>query len=149
VRVVLDANVLISFLLSKSNPNPANQIIASAVSGRFTLLVNDQLLHELASRVAKKPYLAQRIRAGALARFLALLDEIAETVDLPGTAHPSIVRDPDDDYLIALAVAGRADILVTGDHDLLVIADLTPFRILSLRAFANLLAETDVNGTER
>jgi putative PIN family toxin of toxin-antitoxin system len=139
VRVVLDTNVYIGFLLSQSDANVANRIIGPAVSGAFTLLATDQLLQEVASRVTQKPYLARRIDPRDLARFLTLLAEIAEMGDLPGPTHPSVVRDPDDDYLVALAVAGNADMLVTGDHDLLAIADLTPFRILPLRAFADLL----------
>ncbi len=139
MRVVLDTNVLISHLLPASGTSLADRIIDAAVSGGFTLLVTDQLLQEVASRVTRKPYLARRIQPHELARFMTLLTEIAELVHLPNTPHPSVVRDPDDDYLIALAVAGNADILVTGDHDLLAIADLTPFRILTLRAFADLL----------
>ena len=139
MRVVLDTNVLISHLLPSSSASVAEWVIDTAVTGRFTILVNDQLLRELSSRVTRKPYLAQRIELYELTRFLTLLSEIAELVHLSSTPHPSVVRDAEDDYLIALAVAGKADILVTGDRDLLAIADLTPFRIMTLRALTNML----------
>jgi len=139
VRVVLDTNVLISHLLPSSSASVAEWVTDTAVTGRFTILVNDQLLRELSSRVTQKPYLAQRIELYELTRFLTLLSEIAELVPLSSTPHPSVVRDAEDDYLIALAVTGNADILVTGDRDLLAIADLTPFRIMTLRAIADLL----------
>jgi putative PIN family toxin of toxin-antitoxin system len=103
------------------------------------LSTTNSYIRELSSRITRKPYLAQRIELYELTRFLTLLSEIAELVHLSSTPHPSVVRDAEDDYLIALAVAGKADILVTGDRDLLAIADLTPFRIMTLRAFADLL----------
>ena len=49
---------------------------------------------------------------------------------------PAISRDPDDDYLLALAKVGKADILITGDKDLLVLEKYGRTRVLNARAFA-------------
>ena len=52
---------------------------------------------------------------------------------------PAVVRDPKDDYLIAHAVMGQADYLVTGDDDLLSLGRIDTIRILSPRQFWDLL----------
>mgnify|MGYP003393236753 CR=1 FL=1 len=56
-------------------------------------------------------------------------------VDLPQVI-PAISRDPDDDYLLALAKAGKANVLITGDDDLLVLKKHGRTRILNARNFA-------------
>ena len=144
LRVILDPNILISHLLPSKLVSLADRVVDAAVSGVFTPLISDELLHELITRVQQKPYLARNITSADLAALLDALSAAAERVDLAGITIPRIVRDPDDDYLIAMADTGNADILVSGDHDLLDIADLTAFRILSMRAFADLLTEEDL-----
>ena len=56
---------------------------------------------------------------------------------VPKPAKPSAlgIRDADDEWIIASALAGRADVLVTGDQDLLAIANQSPIPILSPRGF--------------
>ena len=55
----------------------------------------------------------------AFARLVAREAEIAPRIEAP---IPAVTRDPEDDYLIAYALVGRADYLVSGDKDLLVMA---------------------------
>jgi predicted nucleic acid-binding protein len=93
--------------------------------------------------------LARNITSADLSVLVNALTVAAERVDLAGIAIPRIVRDPDDDYLIAMAVTGNADVLVSGDHDVLGIANLTSFRIMSMRDFADLLNVADVSDTGR
>jgi predicted nucleic acid-binding protein len=50
-------------------------------------------------------------------------------------ACPISMRDPDDERVLAGALAAGVEILITGDQDLLVVADESPIRILSPRAF--------------
>lgn len=137
-RVLLDTNVLITFLLDRERKSPATPIVEAALVGEYHVLISDELVHELATRVERKPYLAQRIASANVAALTRGLFAIGERIDLSAVTIYRVVRDPEDDYLIALAVAGNADILVTGARDLLAIADLTPFRILTLRTFAEL-----------
>jgi len=63
-----------------------------------------------------------------------LVPEIEETV-------PALVRDPKDDYLLAHALVARADYLVTGDKDLLVLNPVGDLQILSPTQFTLILAE--------
>jgi putative PIN family toxin of toxin-antitoxin system len=56
-----------------------------------------------------------------------------EVTPKPAVPLDILVRDPDDRWILASAVAGRADVLVTGDQDLLAVADQAPLTILSPR----------------
>jgi uncharacterized protein len=56
-------------------------------------------------------------------------------VPKPAKAYPLPIRDPADRWGLASAVAGQADVLITGDSDLLEIAPKAPLRIIDLRGF--------------
>jgi putative PIN family toxin of toxin-antitoxin system len=63
---------------------------------------------------------------------------LSEIVELP-EAIPCISRDPDDDLIIACAVVGHADVIVSGDRDLLDLEQVGDIPILSAAAFSDLL----------
>ena len=128
-RVAVDTGVLIShLLLPDSTPG---QVVRRAVN-EAQLLASDDTLEELAevlSRSKFDPYLT----IGERQEFLRLLLRIVERV--PIIQSVQACRDPGDDKFLELAVNGQADVLVTGDKDLL---DLDPFRgipVLTPRAF--------------
>ena len=52
------------------------------------------------------------------AQTLAQVRQLAEVIDPPALAKP-VCRDPDDDAVLALTIAAQADLIVSGDHDLL------------------------------
>jgi putative PIN family toxin of toxin-antitoxin system len=81
-----------------------------------------QLIEELETVLAR-PAFRDRLGDESIARFLLGLHSIAELVDDPPPAEEQVSRDPDDDYLIALARAAHVDGLVSGDRDLLVLDD--------------------------
>ena len=135
MRVLLDTNILISYLLTPDSDSPAVQLVEAAILGRFTLLLPEALLEELAARVAAKPYLARRIKPEELAQLADILRGVAATIPRIAQAIPAVTRDPKDDYLLAYALVGGADCLVTGDDDLLALGDRAGIAILSPRAF--------------
>jgi putative PIN family toxin of toxin-antitoxin system len=69
-----------------------------------------------------------------LTSFIGLLREYATLVPDPRSS-PKRSRDPDDDYLLAVCKAGRADVLLTGDGDLLVLKHHEGTAILSVAEF--------------
>ena len=96
-------------------------------------MVCPSLLDEL-RRVLNRPKFRRYVSRDRSTRFLAALTRSAEHHD-DLTATPSVSRDPEDDYLIALARTARADALVSGDKDLthLMLLDLviqTPRQLL-------------------
>lgn len=134
-RVVLDTNVLISaFLWPLGKPFAC----LSWVLDNATLIVSRELLEELESRMARPKftkYLDESKRR-AVVGDLALN---SVQVELSGTVK--LCRDPDDDKLLEMAAMGRADCLVTGDLDLLVLGAFRTIPILTPAGFLDLLMQ--------
>lgn len=124
MRVLVDTNVLISILLKPSEGGPVRALFHAFVAGRFTLLLPEWLIDELTNSVQTKPRLAKRISAAQLNRFTALLRAAAEQIAEIEAPIPVVSRDPDDDYVLAHALVGNTDYLVTGDKDLLALVGL-------------------------
>ncbi len=122
-RVVFDTNVLISGALSITS-KPALALEKAINSGQF--LASTATLRELMEKLlsAKFDLYVSREKRDALLLRLAPLIEIVEVVQ---TIQAS--RDPKDDKFLEVAVNGRADVLVTGDGDLL---ELNPFRGIAI-----------------
>ncbi len=133
MRALLDANVLVSALLSKRGA-PA-QLVERWLDGEFELIVCEQLLSEIASTFAS-PKLSSRVEADAAAGFVRLLRDFADLVSDPVDPPPLKSTDPGDDYLLALAAREQA-LLVTGDGHLLGLAGSAP--IFAPRAFLGTL----------
>ena len=132
--------MLISYLLLPRAEGVIASIIAAASLGTFTLLLPEELLEELALVTREKPYLASRIRPEQVDTFVQALREIGEPLSPIEEQLPPVSRDAKDDYLLAAAVISRADFLVTGDKDLLVLGEVERLKILTPTAFATLLA---------
>jgi uncharacterized protein len=134
VRAVLDPNVVISGALS-SRGAPAD-LLRALDAGEFELIVSASLTDELA-RALGYPKLRRHIPEPDAAELLRWVTGAATVVVDPQTDPPAHSRDPDDDYLIALASAHSAA-LVSGDKHLLALEQEIP--VFSPRAFLDLLA---------
>lgn len=111
IRAVLDTTVLASAFV---RPEPApGQLLQAWNDGRFTLILSEHILGELADTF-DEPYFAHRLPPAQRAENLAQLRQkallIAPTVPVHGVA-----THPEDDLVLAAAVSGQADYLVTGD----------------------------------
>jgi putative PIN family toxin of toxin-antitoxin system len=108
---VLDTNVFVSAFLSRSPTSPTRELIQRWLAGEFTLLISDALLDELAEKLVERG-----IEQEQVITFLAMLNSLAEYVEVPTEAvQPVITADPDDDHILACAVVARADYLVSYD----------------------------------
>lgn len=121
MRALIDTNVLISYLLLPKEVGSITDIFHAIRDGRFTLLLPEPLLQELTETVKSKPRLSRRISPSELASFTKGLVMFGERLPEIGAPYPSVTRDQKDDYLLAYAQIARADYLVTGDKDLLVL----------------------------
>jgi len=135
MRVLLDANLFISYLLTPDRESPVVRVVKAGVAGDFTLLLPAALLDEFSRRVQTKPYLAERITPEDLQRLTAILETVVETIPEIQRPIPAVTRDPKDDYLLAYALVGQADYLVSGDADLLDIERVGACHILSPPVF--------------
>ncbi len=136
-RVIVDANIYISYLLhSSTEAHWTQEIIERAVSRPVELVLPEELIAELSVSIRSKPYLQKNIEPAEVDRLMFVLRSIAIPVQPLPSPFPTLTRDTRDDYLLAYAGAHDVDILVTGDKDLLVLsAHLDRPRIMNAREF--------------
>ncbi|MDQ3250257.1 MAG: putative toxin-antitoxin system toxin component, PIN family [Chloroflexota bacterium] len=139
MRVLLDTNIFISYLLSINSNRVVAKIVKAAVTGDYQLLIIEELLIEIIHTVQNKPDLQARIPLDALEELITILRTLAETIPMLEAKIPSLTRDPKDDYLLAYALVGAADYLVTDDKDLLVLKRVADVIIISIHDFWVLL----------
>jgi putative PIN family toxin of toxin-antitoxin system len=131
MRVIIDANVWISYLLTRDERRTVRQLIRRCLTADIALLVPPELLDELAASITTHSHLAARIAPPDLA---VLLYEIRQIATVPPSLSENLRRfgrDPKDDYLVAYALVHQADYLVTGDDDLLALDAVDELRIVS------------------
>ncbi len=138
MRAVLDTNLLVSYLLTH-HPPIATIIDGFLAQDEFVMVTAPELLTEL-DRVLTYPKLQRYYTDEERTRFVALVMALGEVVDLPETI-PRICRDPDDDRLIACAVVGEADVIVSGDNDLLALERVGDIPILTAAQFLAMLEQ--------
>lgn len=139
MRVFVDTSIFISYLLSQKKDSFVPLLLNKIVEGEITLLVSRELLEEIEATVQRKPKLLQTITQQRLTGFIQLLQAISEEIPLIRDAIPQITRDPNDDFLIAYAVLGQADYLISGDKDLLVLGAVHGVQIVGSGEFRNLI----------
>ena len=116
MRVVLDANVLISAAISRG---PSHRIVQAWLQyQRFELVICDRLLGEVRSVLTERPRIRKWISIDAAELYVTTLATAADLRPDPAPG-PALTRDPDDDYVIHLAQAHDVDYIVSGDADLL------------------------------
>lgn len=128
MRAVIDTNVLLSGLLWRG---PAHALLEQVRNGSVTFLSSPELLAELADVLARPKFDAILSRSNSSReQMLAQVRILAELTDPPPLPKP-VCRDPDDDAVLALATAALADVIVSGDDDLLSLVSFEGIQILS------------------
>jgi len=123
MRVVFDTNVLVSALLFE-NSTPAQAFFFAASNGE--ILISTDLVNEI-HRVIYRPKFNRYISDSQREDFMLSLVETGDLVNV--TEAIAVCRDPKDNMILELAVSGKADVIVTGDDDLLA---LNPFREIAI-----------------
>lgn len=117
MRAVADTNVLVSGLLWHGAPH---SLLEQVRSGALMLVSSPALLAELADVIGRPKFDLALARSNTSREHT--LDEIyrlVEVVEPPPLPAP-VCRDPDDDVVLALAIAAHVELIVSGDPDLLV-----------------------------
>jgi putative PIN family toxin of toxin-antitoxin system len=128
-RAVLDTNTWVSGL---GWGGPPGEVVEAALAGRFDIVTSPALLDEL-RRVLAYPKLA------------AIFDDVDEIVGLIALASHvvrpvltrDLARDPDDNRVLEAAIAGNADVIITGDADLLDLQVVQGVRIVTPADFTD------------
>ncbi|MBI3517405.1 MAG: putative toxin-antitoxin system toxin component, PIN family [Proteobacteria bacterium] len=123
--------MLLSGLLWRGAPHA---LIEHVRDGTLSLICSPALLVEFADVIGRPKFGAILARSGVVTeRLLGELRRLAEIVDPPPLAR-AVSRDPDDDIVLALAAAARADLIITGDRDLLALGSHSDIPILGVSA---------------
>lgn len=130
MRVVLDTNVLISGAFFAG---PPLRILECCVEGKFQLVFSPEILVEY-RRVGEE--FSQKRSNPDFEGLLSLLAAQALIVDAPSLDSP-VCRDPDDDKFIVCALAAGADVIVSGDKDLLNISGKLTIPVMRPKEFVD------------
>lgn len=137
MRVVLDANVVISALITPQGAMA--QVLDFWKQGGYELVLSPEILDEIA-RVAHYPRIQERyhLNNAEIDEFVRLLGEEATLVE-PSLRIQAVTEDPDDDRYVECAVAASAELIVTGDAHLLKLVEYQGIRMTKLGDFLLLL----------
>ncbi|OGQ50790.1 MAG: putative toxin-antitoxin system toxin component, PIN family [Deltaproteobacteria bacterium RIFCSPLOWO2_02_FULL_53_8] len=122
MRVLLDTNVLVAAFIARGN---SNEVFDHCLTSH-RLITSIWILDELEEKLLKKFHFS-KADVKAVVSLVSNNAEMSEPSGLDG----KVCRDADDDNILAAALAGKADCIVTGDKDLLVLKDYRGIKILS------------------
>ena len=130
MRVFLDTNVLVSAFATRG----LCADLFRHILAEHNLITGEVIILDLRRVLRDK----MNVPAAMIAAVeLALRDH--EVVPRPAKPHPLPIRDSADRWVLASAVAGKADVLVTGDSDVLDVAARAPLTIMDPRGFWDLI----------
>lgn len=139
-KAVFDSTVLVSAFLSKSGVS--RELLHRAEAGDFAICVAEEIFDEIQRVLLEYPRIRKRYRYAdeAVTEYVGLLRVVAQViVKLPKIEK--VVRDPNDDMIIACAVKAAAEYVVTRDKDLLILTEYEGVKILTPEEFLGLLKE--------
>jgi hypothetical protein len=128
LKIIIDTNLWISFLITKSYKRIDDLIIDK----KIRIVFSEELLSEFIE-VIQRPELAKYFTKNDLEELLELFDFYGDFIKVKSRIKQC--RDPKDNFLLSLAVDGKADYLLTGDKDLLEIKEIGKTKILTITEF--------------
>lgn len=130
MKLVVDTNVLLSGSLWKG---AASQLIDAVLDGEATLCISDALLAEFADVLQRDKFKARLQQSGKdAAAMAARFRDVGHTVEPVAIEVPTALRDPDDAHVLACAVSAAADLIVSGDLDLLALKSFRGIPIVEI-----------------
>lgn len=128
MRAIIDTNVFIAGLLWRGSPHV---LLEHAHAGTLTVISSSTLIAELAGVLGRAKFAAILSKTStSLERTTAEVRQLAEIIDPPPLEHP-VCRDSTDDHVLALALSANADMVVSGDDDLLVLGSFANIPIVT------------------
>ena len=131
MKVVIDTNIWISYLLGSLLQGMDEKILSKEIK----VVVSDEMLKEI-SEVSSRPKFKNIFTAKRIKELFSLLDSYAIVVS--PSQKVNVCRDGKDNFLLEVALEGKADYLVTGDEDLLVINTFQSTKIIRPKEFEDM-----------
>lgn len=142
MRVVLDANVLISGALAKTQPaSTIGRLMLALDAIGFKLVSSQSILSEVRENLPRV-LLSMKTAEFDINGFLEYLRDTAEVVEITDVEH-GVATHREDDWILATAVLGEVEFLVTGDKQLLALNEyrgvkiITPRQLVDLRLYGS------------
>jgi len=132
LRIVVDTNLWLSFLITKKYAKLDTLLDSKKIQLLFSAELIEEIL-EVSSRPKFKKYFTQN----DLEKLIAIFDSIGEQVKVKSNVKDC--RDIKDNFLLNLAIDGRAKYLISGDLDLLSLKQIEKTKIISMTHFLELL----------
>ena len=132
MKAVIDTNIWISFLIGKLLAGLDDYIL----DGLLEVVISAEQLEEITT-VLKRPKFRKHFSTDDIEEFLSLLYKSARIVEV----HHTIIdcRDEKDNFILEAAIRGRADYIVTGDKDLLVLNPYRGKKIIGFKEFEDII----------
>ena len=127
-KIILDTNLYISFLISKK----LDELVKLIEENLIVILYSDELISEIIRVTSKTKF--QKYFTADVYKLLELVFE-KYGILIKITSDILICRDPDDNFLLNLAVDGNADYLITGDKDLMILEKINNTEIITIADF--------------
>lgn len=139
IKAVIDTNVILSGILWGGVPR---KLIEALIQQQYISLVSEEILNELSATFTREKFTAEFIRIKQTPhdaiRMYQLHTVFVQSVSIESLAE-NAVRDPKDRMIIACAIAGQADYIVSGDKDLTDLGRYQTIQIVKPAAFLELL----------
>lgn len=127
LRIIINTNIFISLLISASDRSKIKDLVRLAFS-KHTVLMSKSTFNELKATLNKSK-IKKYIKSDLVEQFLKKVEALCEQVTVSSSV--TLCRDQDDDKFLALAHDGKADIIITGDKDLLELKSFENTKILT------------------
>lgn len=127
-RIIIDTNLWISFLIS----NKLNELDLLIDSGAITLIFSNELIEEFLE-VTNRPKFKKYFKNTDIDALLNQIQNHGELIKVKSNVN--ICRDEKDDFLLNLSIDSKADYLITGDNDLLILGKIKRTNIISWSDF--------------
>ncbi len=135
IRVVLDTNIIISGWLWSGSPR---QVLNIARQRHIQTVISEAILDELRDVLSRPKFADRLIYIGkTVEEILVEYLQFAEIIE-PARIDHVIDRDPDDDAVLACAIGGKSDYIITGDDHLLALNSFREIRIVSANQFLSI-----------
>lgn len=131
-KIILDTNLWISFLISKK----FSQIDKLIENKKITLVFSDELIEEFVD-VVRLPKFEKYFSKSDVEKLLDCFDQYGELIKVKSDVN--ICRDEKDNFLLNLSIDSKADYLITGDNDLLVLKQIEKTKIITFTDFMKLI----------
>ena len=131
-KIILDTNLWISFLISKK----FNQIDKLIENKKITLVFSDELIEEFVD-VVSQPKFEKYFSKSDVEKLLNCFDQFGVLIKVKSAVK--ICRDEKDNFLLNLSIDSKADYLITGDNDLLVLKQIEKTKIITFTDFIQLI----------